>query len=52
MKSKHNFILSNINELKEEVDLVRRERVIFDSVFKKFENELKFKEQELKKQIR
>ena len=44
MKTKHNVILSHINQLKEEVNLVRRERVIFDSVFKKLELELKSKE--------
>ena len=37
--------------LQEEVNLVRRERVIFDNVFEKLEMDLKNKEDELKKYL-
>lgn len=36
-----------VRKLKEEVNQVRRERVIFDSVFKKLEQDLKCKDEEL-----
>ena len=41
-----------VKRLKEEVNLVRRERVIFDNVFKKLEMDLKLKEEELKKYLK
>ena len=44
--------MAEIKRLKEEVNLVRRERVIFDNVFKKLEMDLKLKEEELKKYLR
>ena len=40
-----------IKRLKEEVNLVRRERVIFDQVFEKLEVDLKLKEDKLKKEL-
>ncbi len=43
--------MAEIKRLKEEVNLVRRERVIFDNVFKKLEMDLKLKEEELKKKL-
>jgi hypothetical protein len=43
--------VAEIKRLKEEVNLVRRERVIFDNVFKKLEMDLKLKEEELKKKL-
>ena len=50
-KQKHNQAVAEIKRLKEEVNLVRRERVIFDNVFKKLEMDLKLKEEELKKKL-
>ena len=44
--------MAEIKRLKEEVNLVRRERVIFDNVFKKLEMDLKLKEEELKKYLK
>jgi hypothetical protein len=38
-----------INMLKEEVNMVRRERVIFSNVFKKLESDIKLKDEEFKK---
>jgi len=52
LKTKQNVTLSDISGLKDEVNLMRRERVIYDSVFKKLELDLKVKEEELKRQIR
>jgi hypothetical protein len=43
--------LAEIKRLQEEVNLVRRERVIYDNVFKKLEFDLKIKEESLKKHI-
>lgn len=37
--------------MKEEINTIRRERVIYDSVFKKLETDLKVKEEELMKFI-
>ena len=37
--------------MKEQVNQIRRERVIYDSVFKKLETDLKIKEEELTKYI-
>ena len=51
LKIKHNEALAEIRRLKEEVNLVRRERVIFDNVFEKLEIDLKLKEEELKKYL-
>lgn len=48
---RHNESLAEIKRLKEEVNAARRERVIFDSVFKKLESDLKLKEEELKKYL-
>ena len=43
--------MAEIKRLKEDVNIVRRERVIFDNVFKKLEIDLKQKEEELKKYL-
>ena len=48
---RHNESLAEIKSLKEEVNAARRERVIFDSVFKKLETDLKLKEEELKRYL-
>ena len=37
--------------MKEEINILRRERVIYDNVFKKLETDLKIKEEELMKYI-
>ena len=37
--------------MKEEINNIRRERVTYDSVFKKLETDLKLKEEELMKSI-
>ena len=47
INQRHNHALSVVRKLKEEVNQVRRERVIFDSVFKKLEQDLKCKDEEL-----
>jgi len=51
IRMRHNESLAEIKRLKEEVNAARRERVIFDSVFKKLESDLKLKEEELKKYL-
>lgn len=51
MKQKHNQALAEIKRLHENVNLVRRERVIFDNVFEKLEQDLKNKEEILKKYL-
>jgi hypothetical protein len=43
--------LAEIKRLHENVNLVRRERVIFDNVFEKLEQDLKNKEEILKKYL-
>lgn len=43
-----NGALAEIKQLKDECNAKRRERVIFDNVFKKLEQELKIKEIEVK----
>jgi len=43
--------LSEIKKLKDEVNIVRRERVMYDRVFKKLEVDLKVKEDELLKSL-
>lgn len=48
-RQRHNESLAEIKRLKEEVNAARRERVIFDNVFKKLETDLKLKEEEFKK---
>lgn len=48
-RQRHNESLAEIKRLKEEVNAARRERVIFDNVFKKLETDLKSKEEEFKK---
>jgi hypothetical protein len=37
--------------MKQEINILRRERVIYDNVFKKLETDLKIKEEELMKYI-
>jgi uncharacterized protein (DUF3084 family) len=51
IRSKHNEALAEINMLKEEVNMARRERVIFSNVFKKLESDIKIKDEEFKKQL-
>lgn len=51
IRNKHNESLAEIKRLKEDVNASRRERVIFDSVFKKLESDLQQKEEELKKYL-
>ncbi len=46
-----NFIFIINKSLKEEVSSARRERVIFDNVFKNLELDLKSKEEEYKKHL-
>lgn len=48
---KNNQALAEIKRLIEEVNLVRRERVIFDNVFYKLEEDINNKEIQLKKYI-
>ena len=48
---KNNQALAEIKRLIEEVNLVRRERVIFDNVFYKLEEDINNKEIQLKKNI-
>lgn len=50
-RQRHNESLAEIKRLKEEVNAARRERVIFDNVFKKLETDLKMKEEEFKKYL-
>lgn len=50
-RQRHNESLAEIKRLKEEVNAARRERVIFDNVFKKLETDLKTKEEEFKKYL-
>lgn len=50
-RQRHNESLAEIKRLKEDVNAARRERVIFDNVFKKLETDLKFKEEEFKKYL-
>ena len=51
MKQRHNELLAEIQKLKEDVNASRKERVIFDNVFKKLEIDLKMQELEIKKQL-
>jgi len=48
---KNNQALAEIKRLIEDVNLVRRERVIFDNVFYKLEEDIHKKEEQLKKYI-
>lgn len=48
-RQRNNESLAEIKRLKEDVNAARRERVIFDNVFKKLESDLKIKEEEFKK---
>ena len=48
---KNNQALAEIQRLVEDVNLVRRERVIFDNVFYKLEEDIYKKEEQLKKYI-
>lgn len=48
-RGRHNESLAQINMLKEQVNTVRRERVIFSNVFKKLESDIKLKDEEFKK---
>lgn len=43
--------MAEIGHLKEVLNVCRRERVIYSTVFKKIESDLRFKEEELKKLI-
>lgn len=47
----HNKLLDEIKNQKEEINALRRERVIFDNVFKDLEKDLKNKELEFKKTL-
>lgn len=49
IRSRHNESLAQINMLKEQVNMTRRERVIFSNVFKKLESDIKLKDEEFKK---
>jgi hypothetical protein len=51
MRQKHNESLAEIRKLIEVVNANRRERVIFDNVFKNLEHDLKHKEEEFKKYL-
>lgn len=51
MRQKHNESLAEIRKLVDVVNASRRERVIFDNVFKNLENDLKHKEEEFKKYL-
>jgi len=44
---RNNYEKAQILRLKEEIDQLRRERVIFDTVFKKLEYDLQNKENDL-----
>jgi len=49
IRSKQNASLAQINLLKEQVNVARRERVVFSNVFKKLENDIKQKDEQYKK---
>eukprot|EP01016_Furgasonia_blochmanni_P050437 TRINITY_DN7795_c0_g1_i3.p1 TRINITY_DN7795_c0_g1~~TRINITY_DN7795_c0_g1_i3.p1 ORF type:complete len:638 (-),score=166.91 TRINITY_DN7795_c0_g1_i3:150-2063(-) len=49
---RHNQALAQIRELEEEINSLRRDRVIYDNVYKKLEKELKLKESELQRCIK
>lgn len=44
IQQKHNQASSDLRSIRKEVDIVRRERVVYDSVFKKLEHDIKQKE--------
>ena len=48
-KQNHNKLLDEIKTHKEDINVLRRDRVIFDSVFKDLEQDLKSKEENFKK---
>lgn len=50
-RQNHNKLLDEIKSQKEEINALRRERVIFDNVFKDLEKDLKNKELEYKKTL-
>ncbi|KAM3144531.1 hypothetical protein pb186bvf_003400 [Paramecium bursaria] len=51
IKLKHNESLAEINQLMEQINIARRERVIFSNVFKKLESDIRAKEEEFKRQL-
>ncbi|CAD8132371.1 unnamed protein product [Paramecium octaurelia] len=51
IKLKHNESLAEINQLMEQINTARRERVIYSNVFKKLESDIRAKEEEFKKQL-
>lgn len=51
MQQNHNKLLDEIKNKKEEINALRRERVIFDNVFKDLEKDLKNKELDFKKTL-
>ena len=51
IRQKHNESLAEIKILKEEINVARKERVIYDNVFKKLETDLKNKEEEFKRYL-
>ena len=48
-KQNHNQLLDEIKTLKAEINVLKRDRVIFDNVFKDLEKDLKLKEVKFKK---
>lgn len=50
-QQKYNHTSSQIKKMKEKVNTILRERVIYDSVFKKLELDLKIKEEEVQRHI-
>ena len=51
LRQKHNTLLDEIKSQKEDINVLRRDRVIFDNVFKDLEKDLKRKEEHFKKVI-
>ncbi len=51
IRQKHNESLAEIKILKEDINVARKERVIYDNVFKKLETDLKNKEEEFKRYL-
>eukprot|EP00825_Cyclidium_porcatum_P043264 TRINITY_DN6096_c0_g1_i4.p1 TRINITY_DN6096_c0_g1~~TRINITY_DN6096_c0_g1_i4.p1 ORF type:complete len:221 (-),score=57.50 TRINITY_DN6096_c0_g1_i4:42-704(-) len=50
-RCRHNEALAQINLMKEDVNIARRERVIFSNVFKKLETDIKQSDEEFKKYL-
>jgi hypothetical protein len=47
----HNSIFAMLQKIKEKLKAARRERVIYDNIFKTLETDIKVKEEDLKKLV-